>query len=94
VARFGRYPHRNRILGRASTEGEERYLAEERPMWGTDQWPEYRGGTWGFRFGMTRYVAKMLRTLVLRGELRSATLLASTLRPSAMFARKRGDGAA
>lgn len=28
IARFGRFPHRNRILGRASTAEEEAYLAE------------------------------------------------------------------
>jgi uncharacterized protein (DUF924 family) len=28
VARFGRFPHRNRVLGRASTVDEERFLAE------------------------------------------------------------------
>jgi uncharacterized protein (DUF924 family) len=28
VERFGRFPHRNRVLGRASTPEEERYLAE------------------------------------------------------------------
>ena len=28
VARFGRYPHRNAVLGRASTVEEERFLAE------------------------------------------------------------------
>lgn len=27
VARFGRYPHRNRLLGRATTTKEEAYLA-------------------------------------------------------------------
>ncbi len=28
IARFGRFPHRNRMLGRTSTEAEEAYLAE------------------------------------------------------------------
>ena len=28
VERFGRFPHRNHILGRTSTPEEERYLAE------------------------------------------------------------------
>jgi uncharacterized protein (DUF924 family) len=28
IDRFGRFPHRNRVLGRASTAAEERYLAE------------------------------------------------------------------
>ena len=28
VARFGRFPHRNAVLGRASTPEEERFLAE------------------------------------------------------------------
>jgi uncharacterized protein (DUF924 family) len=28
VARFGRFPHRNRMLGRASTPEEEKFLAE------------------------------------------------------------------
>lgn len=28
VARFGRFPHRNAVLGRASTEDEQRFLAE------------------------------------------------------------------
>ncbi len=27
VARFGRFPHRNKVLGRASTEEEDEYLA-------------------------------------------------------------------
>ena len=31
VERFGRFPHRNRILGRESTEEEERYLAAGAP---------------------------------------------------------------
>jgi uncharacterized protein (DUF924 family) len=28
VARFGRFPHRNAVLGRASSQDEERFLAE------------------------------------------------------------------
>jgi uncharacterized protein (DUF924 family) len=28
IARFGRFPHRNALLGRTSTPEEERYLAE------------------------------------------------------------------
>ena len=34
VERFGRFPHRNRILGRESTEEELRYLADGAPMFG------------------------------------------------------------
>ena len=29
IARFGRFPHRNAVLGRESTEAERAYLAEE-----------------------------------------------------------------
>jgi len=34
VERFGRFPHRNRLLGRRSTAEEERYLAEGGPSFG------------------------------------------------------------
>ena len=34
VERFGRFPHRNRILGRESTEDERRYLADDAPTFG------------------------------------------------------------
>ena len=34
VERFGRFPHRNRILGRVSTEEERRYLADGAPTFG------------------------------------------------------------
>ena len=34
VERFGRFPHRNRILGRKSTEEEARYLADGAPTFG------------------------------------------------------------
>ena len=34
VERFGRFPHRNRTLGRESTEEESRYLAEGAPTFG------------------------------------------------------------
>jgi len=34
VARFGRFPHRNRILGRPNSAGEEAYLAGEAPAFG------------------------------------------------------------
>ena len=34
IERFGRFPHRNRILGRASTEEELRYLADGAPTFG------------------------------------------------------------
>jgi uncharacterized protein (DUF924 family) len=34
VARFGRFPHRNAILGRASTPDEEAFLAEEKAFHG------------------------------------------------------------
>ena len=34
VERFGRFPHRNRILGRESTEEERRYLADGAPTFG------------------------------------------------------------
>lgn len=34
VERFGRFPHRNRILGRESTEEEVRYLADGAPTFG------------------------------------------------------------
>ena len=34
VERFGRFPHRNRILGRESTEEELRYLADGAPTFG------------------------------------------------------------
>ena len=34
IERFGRFPHRNRILGRESTEEESRYLADGAPTFG------------------------------------------------------------
>ena len=34
IERFGRFPHRNRILGRESTEEEARYLADGAPTFG------------------------------------------------------------
>ncbi len=34
VARFGRFPHRNRVLGRESTADEERYLRDGGETWG------------------------------------------------------------
>ena len=34
VERFGRFPHRNRTLGRESTEEELRYLADGAPTFG------------------------------------------------------------
>lgn len=34
VERFGRFPHRNRVLGRESTEEERRYLADGGPTFG------------------------------------------------------------
>jgi uncharacterized protein (DUF924 family) len=36
IARFGRFPHRNRILGRASTAEEDAYLAEGGTTFGQD----------------------------------------------------------
>jgi uncharacterized protein (DUF924 family) len=45
VSRFGRYPHRNPILGRANTPEEEAYLQKEPPSWGMDQWPGHVGGS-------------------------------------------------
>jgi uncharacterized protein (DUF924 family) len=32
IARFGRFPHRNAVLGRPSTPEEARFLAEESPF--------------------------------------------------------------
>lgn len=34
IARFGRFPHRNAVLGRASTDEERAYLAEGGARWG------------------------------------------------------------
>lgn len=34
IERFGRFPHRNRVLGRQSTEQEQRYLASGAPTFG------------------------------------------------------------
>lgn len=34
IRRFGRFPHRNRVLKRANTEGEERYLSEKPKSFG------------------------------------------------------------
>jgi uncharacterized protein (DUF924 family) len=34
VQRFGRFPHRNRVLGRANTEAESAYLAGDSPSFG------------------------------------------------------------
>lgn len=89
IARFGRYPHRNPILGRTSTLDELRYLREERPMWGLDQWKGSRGGTWRYRMGMAKYVVKMLQHMIRRGDVASALALGRTLRPGLMFAKKK-----
>lgn len=34
IERFGRYPHRNKVLGRVSTEAEQEYLAEKNSSFG------------------------------------------------------------
>lgn len=34
IERFGRYPHRNKVLGRVSTEVEQKYLAEKNSSFG------------------------------------------------------------
>jgi len=34
IARFGRFPHRNRVLGRESTDDEARYLSDGGETWG------------------------------------------------------------
>lgn len=34
IARFGRFPHRNRVLGRQNTPAEEQYLAGDAPTFG------------------------------------------------------------
>ena len=34
IARFGRFPHRNRLLGRANTPEEDAYLAADAPSFG------------------------------------------------------------
>lgn len=39
IARFGRFPHRNRVLGRASTPEELAYLESEAPAWGQGEAP-------------------------------------------------------
>ena len=33
VQRFGRYPHRNKYLGRESTEAEKEYLEQKKEHW-------------------------------------------------------------
>eukprot|EP00408_Alexandrium_pacificum_P059185 CAMPEP_0171180080 /NCGR_PEP_ID=MMETSP0790-20130122/13577_1 /TAXON_ID=2925 /ORGANISM="Alexandrium catenella, Strain OF101" /LENGTH=398 /DNA_ID=CAMNT_0011645011 /DNA_START=58 /DNA_END=1254 /DNA_ORIENTATION=+ len=39
VERFGRYPHRNALLGRVGTPEEQRWLSEEAPGWARSQQP-------------------------------------------------------
>ena len=33
IEKFGRFPHRNEILGRRNTQAEEEYLAGDKPGW-------------------------------------------------------------
>lgn len=40
IARFGRFPHRNAVLGRASTVEEAEYLANDAPTWGQSGEPD------------------------------------------------------
>lgn len=47
IQRFGRYPHRNVILGRASTIEERRYLASDAELWELQQ--SARHATFGYR---------------------------------------------
>ena len=41
--RFGRYPHRNKLLGRTNTEEEEEYLKDydNLPVWAKSQMKSY-----------------------------------------------------
>jgi uncharacterized protein (DUF924 family) len=59
VERFGRFPHRNAILGRASTKEELAYLINEAEVWEMDQFDFARGGT--FRYFRT-YLEYFMRT--------------------------------
>jgi len=43
VERFGRYPHRNVLRGRASTPEEQRWLEGEAPSWARSQQPAVEG---------------------------------------------------
>ena len=35
ISQFGRFPHRNKVLGRQSTEAEEKWLSETKYIWAT-----------------------------------------------------------
>lgn len=68
IQRFGRYPHRNRLLKRETTPDEEIYLREECGVWALDQWPEYRGGTRLHKRGTAKYTRGVLRHFAESGE--------------------------
>jgi len=72
LERFGRYPHRNSLLGRASTPEELEYLEKEAGIWERDQKPESRGGTPAFAVGVTEHYRRVARQLHLEGKLLGA----------------------
>jgi uncharacterized protein (DUF924 family) len=81
LQRFGRYPHRNALLGRLSTPGELAYLAQEAEMWERDQATRERGGTLGYRLGELRFLGRMmLYFIATRNEHLQVGLLRDTLR--------------
>ncbi|MEM9492783.1 MAG: DUF924 family protein [Myxococcota bacterium] len=68
VRRFGRYPHRNRLLERETTPAEADYLRDECGIWALDQWPEYRGGTRRYKRGTAKYTRGVLRHFAQQGD--------------------------
>lgn len=59
VQRFGRFPHRNRILGRESTPEEVEHVANAEG-WQLDQYPESQGGTWRYTWLASKYFVNMM----------------------------------
>ena len=68
VRRFGRYPHRNAIMGRQSTPEELAYLKHEAEVWERDQLDASRGGTWRYQLGATAYAMRALLALASRSS--------------------------
>jgi len=73
VARFGRYPHRNRILGRPSTVDEEAHMKAEAEGWEKDQSAEGRGGTKLYARGVRDHSFKAAKELWGDGHYEAAT---------------------
>jgi uncharacterized protein (DUF924 family) len=58
IDRFGRYPHRNVVLGRKDTPEEQAYLRDEAEMWERDQTEQARGGTLRYKLGELAFFAR------------------------------------